>query len=406
MNSRERLLTAFSHREPDWTPVDLAGHGSSGIAAIAYARLRKFLGLKEKPTRVFDPVQQLALVDEDVLERFGVDTIDLGRAFVNDVAWRDWVLPDGTPCQMPYWALPERGKDEWVIRSKTGTVIARMPDGVLYFEQCYFPFSEGDGLKTIAEAMDNCSWTAIASPPGPLIDGPNGLELFADGAQRLRRNTDRAIVWSFGGNLFEIGQFFYRNDNFFALLASEPRKAHDFLDKLVEFHLGNLERLLGTIGEYIDVITFVDDLGMQTGLLLSPRMYREFFKPRHELMWRRAKQLASVKVLLHCDGAIRELIPDLIEIGLDALNPVQTTLGGMDARELKAEFGKDLVFWGGGCDGQTVLFHGTPEEITQHVREQVDALAPDGGFIFQQVDNIMANIAPEKIVAMYKAVNG
>jgi uroporphyrinogen decarboxylase len=133
-------------------------------------------------------------------------------------------------------------------------------------------------------------------------------------------------------------------------------------------------------------------------------MYREFFKPRHELMWRRAKQLANVKVLLHCDGAIRELIPDLIEISLDAVNPVQTALGGMDARELKAEFGKDLVFWGGGCDGQTVLFQGTPEEIRSHVKEQVNILGPEGGFVFQQVDNIMANIAPEKIVAMYDAV--
>jgi uroporphyrinogen decarboxylase len=203
---------------------------------MAYARLRKFLELEEKPIRVFDPVQQLAMVDEDVLERFEVDTIDLGRGFaLDDADWVDWVLPDGTPCQMPCWALPERRKDEWVIRSRNGTVIARMPDGVFYFEQCYFPFSEEGGPRTIAEAMDNCSWTAITAPPGPLIEGPNGLTLLAEGARKLRGNTERAIVWSFGGNLFEMGQFFYRMDNLFALLASEPRRAHDFLDKLVEF---------------------------------------------------------------------------------------------------------------------------------------------------------------------------
>jgi uroporphyrinogen decarboxylase len=314
-------------------------------------------------------------------------------------------LPDGTPCQIPRWALPERGKNEWLIRSRNGTVIARMPDGVLYFEQCYFPMSEEGGPRTIADAMDNCSWTAIPAPPGPLIDGPNGLKLFAEGAEKLRESTERAIVWSFGGNLFEMGQFFYRMDNFFALLANEPRSAHDFLDKLVEFHLGNLDRLLGAVGKYIDVITFVDDLGMQTGLLLSPRMYREFFKPRHALLWKRAKELANVKVLLHCDGAIRELLPDLIEIGLDAVNPVQTTLKGMDAKKLKADFGNDLVFWGGGCDGQTVLFHGTPEDIKNDVRQQVKILAPGGGFVFQQVDNLMANITPEKIVAMYEGLN-
>jgi uroporphyrinogen decarboxylase len=404
MNSRERVLTTLNHRQPDRIAVDLGSHGSSGISAIAYARLRKFLELKDKPVRVFDPVQQLAMVDEDVLERFGVDTIDLGRAFAPSDAWADWVLPDGTPCQMPYWALPERGKAEWVIRSRNGMVIARMPDGVLYFEQCYFPFVEEGGPRTIAEAMDNCSWTALTTPPGPLIEGPNGLKVFAEGARRLRRNADRAIVWSFGGNLFEIGQFFYRMDKFLALLAGEPRKAHEFLDKLLEFHLANLEHLLGAVGEYIDVIVFSDDLGMQTGLLLSPKMYREFFKPRHALMWSRAKELANVKVMLHSDGAIRELLPDLIEIGLDAVNPVQTTLRGMDARELKAQFGKDLVFWGGGCDGQTVLFRGVPEEIQTHVKAQVSIFGPGGGFVFQQVDNIMANIGPESIVTMYEAL--
>lgn len=406
MSSRERILTALNHRQPDRVPVDLASHGSSGISAIAYAKLRKFLGLKEKPIRVLDPIQQLALVDEDVLDRFRIDAIDLGRGFaLDDAVWVDWALPDGTPCQMPRWALPERGKGQWVIRSKNGTVIARMPDGVLYFEQCYFPFSEEDGPNTIVEGMDNISWTAISPPPGPLIEGPDGLRLFAEGARRLRETTERAIVWTFGGNVFEMGQFFYGMENFFALLASEPLKAHAFLDQLVEFHLGNLERLLGAAGKYIDIIQFNDDLGMQTGLLLSPKMYREFFKPRHALMWKRIKELTNLKVMLHCDGAIRQLIPDLIDIGLDAVNPVGLACRGMDAGELKAEFGKDLVFWGGGCDGQTVLFRGNPEEIKRHVKEQVRILAPGGGFVFQQVDNIMANINPECIVAMYEALS-
>jgi len=406
VNSRERIQAAFSHRQPDRVPVDLASHGSSGIAAIAYAKLRDYMGLEKRPIRVFDPVQQLALVDEDVLDRFGADAVDLGRGFaLDDVDWTDWVLPDGTPCQIPRWVVPERGQDEWVIRAQDETVIARMPDGVLYFEQCYYPMAERPGCS-ISEAMEHCAWTAVVGPPGPLIDGPDGMERFAAGAARLRQSTDRAIVWSFGGNLLEMGQFFFRNDNFFALLASEPRMVHEFLDKLVEFYLANLERLLAAIGKYIDVITFVDDLGMQNGLLLSPRMYREFFKPRHGMLWQRAKQLADVKVLLHCDGAVRELIPDLIEVGLDALNPVQTTLPGMDARRLKADFGKDLLFWGGGCDGQTVLFDGTLEDIKRHTREQVSILSPNGGFIFQQVDNIMANIDPCKVLTMYEAIAG
>jgi uroporphyrinogen decarboxylase len=406
MDSRERVLTALDHREPDRVPVDLSGHRSSGIAAIAYARLRKFLGLKETPIRVYDPVQQLAIVDEDVLELFGVDTIELGRAFaLHDDAWVGWALPDGTACQMPAWARPERAKGEWVIRSKSGRVIARMPDGALYFEQAYFPFADPNGPQTVSEAMDESMWTAIASPPGPLAEGPEGFKALSLGAKTLRAKTDRAIIGLFGGNLLEMGQFLYRNDNFFILLASEPRKAHAFLDQVVEIHLANLERFLRAVGKYIDIIGFGDDLGMQTGPQLSPKMYREFFQPRHKLLWNRAKELADVRVMLHCCGGIRELMPDLIDAGLDAVNPVQVSCRGMQAGELKAEFGKDLVFWGGGCDTQNILPNETPEGVRRHVKEQVAVLSPGGGFVFQQVHNIMAGVPPENIVAMYEAVN-
>ena len=143
MTSRERVLAALNHQEPDRVPIDLSGHRSSGIAAMAYAQLRDYLGLPKKPIRVYDPVQQLAIVDEDVLQRFQVDTIELGRAFAHeDKWWTDWVLPDGTPCLMPVWAKPERQNDEWVLRSQpTRRVIARMPEHVWYFEQMPFSLS-------------------------------------------------------------------------------------------------------------------------------------------------------------------------------------------------------------------------------------------------------------------------
>ena len=169
MTSRERVLAALNHQEPDRVPIDLSGHRSSGIAAMAYARLRDHLGLPKKPIRVYDPVQQLAIVDEDVLQRFQVDTIELGRAFaLEDKHWADWTLPDGTPCLMPAWALPERDNGDWVIRSQvTGRVIARMPEGVWYFEQTHWPFLEQDDLDHIEAAIPESMWTAIASPPGP-----------------------------------------------------------------------------------------------------------------------------------------------------------------------------------------------------------------------------------------------
>ena len=402
MTSRERVLTALKHREPDRVPIDFSGHRSSGIAAMAYPKLREFLGLPPKPIRVYDIVQQLAVVDEDVLDRFGIDTIELGRGFaLDDDSWSPWTLPDGTPCLVPSWTPLERGDGRWIIRSKTGKVLAHMPEGVLYFEQTYFPFLDGDDLQAISSALEESMWTAVASPPGP-IDSQS----LSEGAKRLREKTGRAIIGLFGGNLFEIGQFLYRNDRFMMLLAAEPKHAHRFLDKLVEIHLANLEKFLSAVGAYIDIILFGDDLGMQTGPIISPQMYREFFKPRHQLLWNRAKQLADVKVMLHCCGGVRELMPDLIEAGVDAINPVQISCSGMDAGRLKADFGADITFWGGGCDTRDILPAGTPQQVAENVREQVEILSPGGGFVFQQVHNILANIPPANIVAMFDAVNG
>jgi uroporphyrinogen decarboxylase len=381
--------------------IDFSGHPSSGIAAIAYAKLRDYLGLPRRIIRVYDPIQQLAIVDEDVLEKFGVDVLDLGRGFaLDEESWADWILPDGTPCKMPAWALPEKADERWVFRSKSGRVIAHMPKGALYFEQTYFPFADEKGPTTIREGMQESMWNAVGGPPGPRVN----QEQLHEGAKRLRQKTDKAILGGFGGNLLETGQFLYRNDNFFMLLAGEPAKAHKFLDDLVEIHLANLEKYLAAVGDSIDIIKFGDDLGMQSGPQVSPKMYREFFKPRHKLMWMRAKQLANVIVMLHCCGGVRELLPDLIDAGLDAINPVQISCAGMDAAELKAEFGKEMVFWGGGCDTQTILPDATPEEVRRHVKEQVRILSPGGGFVFQQVHNILAYVSPANVVAMFEAV--
>jgi len=422
MTPRERVLAALNHIEPDRVPVDLSGHRSSGIAAMAYPRLRKCLGLSPRPVRVYDVIQQLAIVDDDVLDRFGADCVEMGRGFALDEAsWKPWVLPDGTDCFIPAWTRMERRSDRWVILSSSGKVFAHMPDGTLYFEQTHFPLMKDDGSLMIEErsapsasnhsssiindqsleaVFGECMWTGVAAPPGPVDQ-----ETLRKGVRRFRESTDRAILGLFGGNLFETGQFFYRADNFFMLLAGEPQKAHRFLDRLVEIHLANLEKFLAAVGTSIDIILFGDDLGMQTGPMLSPRMYCEFFKPRHQILWNRAKELADVKVMLHCCGGVRELLPHLIEAGLDAINPVQISCAGMDAAELKAEFGRDLTFWGGGCDTREILAGARPEQVVEHVRNQVRILSPGGGFVFQQVHNILANVPPENMVAMFDAVN-
>jgi uroporphyrinogen decarboxylase len=405
MTPRERVLAALNHQQPDQVPIDFGGHRSSGISAIAYPRLRAALGLPPRPVRVYDLIQQLAIIDEDVLERFGVDTIEMGRGFaLKDQDWQDWTLPDGTPCQVPAWDPPQREPGRWVIRSKSGRVLGEMPDGALYFDQISWPFQEQDDLDQVAKALEECMWTAVQAPPGPLGAGAQGDQALVEGARALRARSDRAIIGLFGGNLLEIGQMLYRNDQFLLLLAAEPQRVHQFLDRLLAIHLPKLERFLRLVGPFIDIILFGDDLGMQRGPQISPQMYREFFKPRHARLFRRAKELANVKVMLHSCGSLRALLPDLIEAGVDTVNPVQISCAGMAARELKKDFGQRITFWGGGCDTHRVLSFGSPEEVRRHVREQVALLNPGGGFVFQQVHNILANVPPQNIIAMFDAV--
>ncbi len=190
------------------------------------------------------------------------------------------------------------------------------------------------------------------------------------------------------------------------LLAEDPDRAHAFLDRVVSLHLANLDRFLGAVGAHIDIIAFGDDLGMQAGPQISPKMYQEFIQPRERLMWRRVRELAPhLRIMLHCCGGVRELLPGLIAAGLDAINPVQITCRGMEQEGLKREFGGRLTFWGGGCDTRDMIFHGTPAQVSDHVRRLMDIWRPHGGYVFQQVHNILADVPPANVVAMLDAVN-
>lgn len=217
-------------------------------------------------------------------------------------------------------------------------------------------------------------------------------------AKRLRETSPRAILGLFGGNLLGIGQLTYGMDKFFMLMASDPKQAHAFLDRAVEFHLANLEKFLSSVGQYIDAIVFNDDLGMQTGPLVSLAMYREFIKPRHKLLWNRVNQLAPIKIILHSCGSIRAFLRDLIEAGVDAINPVQISAAGMDAKQLKAEFGRDLTFWGGGCDTQSVLRVHVPAD---RAAKRVLHLPDKKEIPFEKVGPyIQFHVAPFKIITM------
>jgi uroporphyrinogen decarboxylase len=411
MTSRERVLAALNHTEPDRIPIDLGAHRSSGIAAIAYHHLRKHLGLPEKSIRVYDMVQQLAIVDEDVLDLFGVDCIEMGRGFLlEDSDWKPWVLPDGTPCEIPGYIQLEPQGEHWLLMDAEGNDVGILKKGSLYFEQTRFPLMErgieNDHFEDLEEMLGRQMWSAIAHPGGHLKMDESGLKELAAGAKALRESTDRAIVGLFGGNMFEIPQMLYRMDNYLLATGMYPDKVAELSEKLYQIHLKNLELWMSAVGPYIDVVLFGDDLGGQQGPLIGPEAYREYYKPYHKKLWGRARELADVKVQLHCCGGIYELIEDLIDAGLDAFNPVQISCRGMDPAILKTEFGDRITFWGGGCDTQRILPMSTAEEVASHVQEMTSILSPGGGFIFQQVHNILANVAPENVVAMMEAIHG
>ena len=231
-----------------------------------------------------------------------------------------------------------------------------------------------------------------------------GLGVLKKGAEKLRNSTAKAIHAWFGGCLHEMGQFLFGPDIWFVMLASTKKEVHKFLEKLLESYMQGLDDYLDAVGNCIDIIGFSDDLGMQTGPQISKKMYEEFYKPRHARMWKRVKERTDAKIMLHCCGGVYPLIPSFIEAGLDIINPVQVNCVGMNSGDLKREFGKDLVFWGGGCDTQRVLPHGTTEDVEEEVKRRINDLAPGGGFVFSAVHNIQANVPVKNIAKMFETV--
>jgi uroporphyrinogen decarboxylase len=410
MTKRERVQRALSHREPDKVPIDLGAMRSTGITAVAYSQLKKYLGITAGDTYVYDVVQQLAQPEMPILDYVEADVIDLGRAFLGaESDWRDFVMPDGSRAKIPtYVDLEPDGAGGWLARSKDRTVIGVMPRDAFYLSQSYFPLQDWDGrslapLEKLPDLMNKVTWGAFPTAPWHKPLEKEHLADIRKRAKQLFETTDYAIMAAFGGNLLEWGQFLCRIDRFLADLIEAPNKAEALLDMLTELHQENLEKFLDAIEGYVQVIQMGDDLGTQLAPLISPQMYRRFFKPRHKQIYEEVRRRKGVHLFLHSCGSIVDLLPDLIEIGVEIINPVQTSARGMDPERLKREFGRDLTFWGGGCDTQHLLPSGTEQEIAEQVRRRMEIFGPGGGFVFTQVHNILPNVPPQNIVAMVEA---
>ncbi len=380
---------------------------STGIMAIAYGRLCRHLKAGAARTEVYDLIQQLARPEPWYLDRFSIDAVDLGSAFEPTGGWRPWTLPDSSPAFAPAWFQPEQSEEGLIVRDpETRVALGRMPAGALYLDQTYWPLSGPGGLddyEPLTEKFRGVIWAALPTPPFDSLLTPARLDEIVCGARRLRDTASFATSVSVSGSLFENSHFLFGMENAYLHMAGEKQKFAAFLDRLTELHLAKMHEILPRLRGLVDVVVLGDDLGMQGGPQISRQMYRELFFPRHQRIFRCAKQLSGASIFLHSCGGIQPLIGDLIDAGVEILNPVQTSARGMDPAQLKREFGRDLTFWGGGCDTQKVLPCGTPEQVREDVRRRLDIFMPGGGFVFASVHNVMADVPPENVVAMLDA---
>lgn len=349
---------------PDRVPLDIGGINNSTMHWKVEKGLCEALGFPYEESRIVAVDQQVVVPDERILGYFGADT----------------------RCLYVREAFPWRRGDDGVFYDQWG--IGRTFDGQ-YYTMCRHPL---EGLSP-REALDACRW------PDPRAESRiAGLE------ERAKSYDGRycLILEGFREASFGLPSWIRGMTDFYMDLAADPVFAHEFLDRVLEWNLGVMHYVMERLGGYVDVFKFADDLGTQSSLMISPEMYREFIKPRHAKIVSEMKKY-GVRVLFHSCGAVRPLIPDFIEIGIDALNPVQISAAGMDPAGLKRDFGGAITFWGGGIDTQETLPRSTPEQVKAEIGRNMECFKKGGGYVFAQVHNIQPDVPTENVIAMFEA---
>jgi uroporphyrinogen decarboxylase len=354
-------------------PVDFGGTACTSIHRESYIQLKRYLGIDVEELTIVDPFQQLPVVDEKLMVRLGADLrmLELPAVELREAE----VFEEGR-----YYAFIDR----W------GAKVHMPKDGGLYYDWVEFPIQEAT-----SEALDAYAW--------PALDPPDYLSRLRDHAAHLAASTGYALTGSaiIGGGIFEQPATMMGFENFLVALMREPAFANRLMDQLTDLYVESCTRYLDQVGEFLDVFVYWDDICGQNGWLISPDLYRRSIKPKQRRLIEAIKAKTGAKVFYHGCGAVSEQIPDLIDIGVDVVNPVQVSANGMDTRWLKDTYGRDIVFWGGGVDTQRVLPFGTPQQVADEVKRRIDDLAPGGGYVFAVVHNIQAGVPPENIVAAF-----
>jgi len=375
MTSRERLLGALAHEQPDRVPIDLGGN-QTGIHKFAYRALIENLGLDE-PITIMDAVQQLAKPSEAVLERLRVDTRYIHAGAASD--FRGEIV-----------TARRDGRTWHELRDEFGVVWSMPDDNPLYMDITHHPLAEAS-IEDLGEY------------PFPRGDDPGRFEGLRDRALAIRKETRCAVVSGISGVVYEICWYMRGLQQWFIDMLTQPEFCESLMDQTLKFWLDWFDAFLKEVGDVVDVIMIGDDLAGQSGPLFQPEFYRRVVKPRQKKLVQSIKSRTAAKIWYHTCGACRTYIPDLLDNGIDILNPVQIGARDMDPAELKAQFGDRLVFWGGGIDAQHVLPQADVATVREHVRRNIEALKPGGGYVFNNVHNIQAGVPADNVVAMYDA---
>ena len=407
MTSRERILAACNHKEADRVPIDCGSMRSTGVSAITFNNLMKYFGRRD-PCLMYDYQQQLAYTGDFLRELFHVDSMDVGEAFVGDIQkdWKPWRLGDGSECLIPQYIDVRRDEEGTAyLYDAAGHRVGRMPLDAKTAAQCYYPYQQ---LEEIPEHIDpeviNQTFWSVPCLPFhlDLAGSQEDYETFVKTIKELRRKTDKALMISIGHSYFEFGGYIRELNNWLADIMMDPEGTNRLLDMMEETYMVKLDCIMKDIADDVDIVEFGDDLGTQSGAWMNPEIVKKMFIPRYKKLFDYVHQHSNAKVFLHSCGDLSTVLGMLADIGLDIINPVQTTAAHMDPVWLKKEFGKDLTFWGGGCEAQTILTFGTPQQVADQVKERIEIFGKDGGFVFNMVHNILENVPIENVLTMFK----
>ena len=373
MTPRERVLKALAHEVPDRVPIDIGGN-QTGIHKNAYRSLVRELGFAEE-IEIMDAAQQLARPSERLLERFRVDT-------------RYVAAGPGSAYKGGIVRAEREGRVWYDLTDEFGARWSMPDDQQLYMDVSFSPLAEA----TIKDVRDY---------PWPKGDDPARFAGLRERALRIRKETPYAVVSGISGVVYETCWYMRGLERWFMDLVTDPEFCEAVLDQTLKFWLDWFRLFLDEAGDVVDVIMIGDDLAGQDGPLFNPAIYRRLVKPRQKQLVQYIRSRTQARIWYHTCGSCAVYIPDLLDNGIHILNPVQTSARNMDPFDLKRRFGRDLSFWGGGCDAQHVLSRGTPAEVAANVRYHLSAFMPGGGYVFNSIHNIQGEVPPANVIALF-----